>query len=179
MGRIKHKNNTLRETLGISQEEMAQLFKIHPSQIAMYETGKRELPVAAQLTLTQLYIHIKEKEKETFVHPNFELETEKIISFLEDEIQKKKLQQRNCSQKLIAMKKNYEKGMSNWFMADYFELDIISPISDAKSTADYLRILAKEKLDKNGPLAQLNYQIKWESLESELNYLHDQLKKYK
>lgn len=42
-------HNNLRELLGIKQDDLALLLKVTRSQLAMYESGKRDLPAAVKL----------------------------------------------------------------------------------------------------------------------------------
>ena len=48
------KQEKIREAFGISQEDLAVLLKINRSHIAMFETGKRDLPTAAKLQLFEM-----------------------------------------------------------------------------------------------------------------------------
>ncbi len=48
------KNNALRKTVGLSQEELAQILNVSRSQLSLYELGKRNLPVEAIEKLVSL-----------------------------------------------------------------------------------------------------------------------------
>ena len=52
----------LRDKLGLSQENMAQYLKITLSQLAMYETGKRDLPTNALLLLAEMELFFEKNQ---------------------------------------------------------------------------------------------------------------------
>ncbi|MGH2667392.1 hypothetical protein [Flavobacterium sp.] len=56
---------TIKELLGFSQEEISIVLGITRSQWAMYEIGKRDLPLKAKKELTAILLHLQEI-KETF-----------------------------------------------------------------------------------------------------------------
>lgn len=61
------KRTTIREQLGVTQEELALLLKVTRSQLAMYELGKRDLPVAAKKQLSELLLYVMEQSATTKV----------------------------------------------------------------------------------------------------------------
>ena len=101
-----------------------------------------------------------------------------MIMLLEEEIAAKKWQYHKNEQKLKAMNKDYEKGKRYELLAHYFELETTSVLEKEKSIASYFRTRAKEKFEKNDTKAQLPYQLKVISLQSELDYLATELAKY-
>ena len=48
------KDNAIRDLLGVSQEDLALLLNVTRSQLAMYELGKRDLPVAVKVKLATM-----------------------------------------------------------------------------------------------------------------------------
>lgn len=176
MRRNKKTLAQLRETLGVTQEEMALLLKLPLSQIAMYETRKRELPFEALHLATAMYQYVIAQEAMVLTNKPDIKET--MIMLLEEQIAAKKWQYHKNELKLEAMKKDYEKGKRYELLAHFFERETTLVVAEKKSTASYLRIRAKEKLEKNDPKAQLPYQLKTISLQSELHYLATQLANY-
>ena len=57
------KSTNLRQILGMKQEDMAMLLQITISQLAMYATGKRSLPLAAKLKLVEMLEFSSQEEK--------------------------------------------------------------------------------------------------------------------
>ena len=52
----------LRDQLGLSQEMMACYLKTTLSQLAMYETGKRDLPTGVMTKITEILIFFQQKQ---------------------------------------------------------------------------------------------------------------------
>lgn len=179
MGKIKHRNNHLRETLGLTQEELAILFNIPISLIAMYETNQRDLPTTVSLGLTLMNIHLLEKQKEKFIHPILKGENTKIISLLEDELRKNKSHLLKCQRKIEDMKAKYEKAIANFHLIEYFETKPMENDKSSVKNTEFLLILAKNKLDQNGPAAQKKVILQLETLQFQKHYLEEELKKQK
>ena len=54
-----NKQNPIRESLGLTQQEMAILLEITRGHWSMYECGKRELPIAAMAFLSEMSAHME------------------------------------------------------------------------------------------------------------------------
>ena len=50
------KENAIRKLLGINQHDLALLLQVSRSQVAMYESGKRRLPLQAMEKLSKLLL---------------------------------------------------------------------------------------------------------------------------
>lgn len=177
MKRIKHNNKQLRETLGISQEEMAMLLKIHPSQIAMYETGKRELPVPEHIKLMQMYAYVEKMLQKMPEHYGRESENARVAALIEKELEEINCNQIKYSQKLDGMKEKYRKAVANYHLADYLEG---LPAGERPSVSDinFYRLLGKNKIEKYGPAAQASLKFKLETFKWQHKHLTEELKKY-
>ncbi|HEY0091936.1 MAG TPA: helix-turn-helix transcriptional regulator [Flavobacterium sp.] len=55
---MRKKTNAIRESFGFTQEEMAGLFGISRSYLALCETGKRNLPVGTSRLVDKLAMHL-------------------------------------------------------------------------------------------------------------------------
>ena len=53
----------LRDQLGLSQETMAQYLKITLSQLAMYEIGKRDLPIGTSIKIAEIVLFFEKRQK--------------------------------------------------------------------------------------------------------------------
>lgn len=177
MGRIKHKNNNIRETLGISQEEMALLLKIHPSQIAMYETGKRELPVPEHIKLMQMYAYVEKMLQKMPEHYGRESENASVAALIEKELEVINCNQIKYSQKLDAMKEKYRKAVANFHLADYLE-GLPAGERPSESDINFYRLLGKNKIEKYGPAAQAPLELQLETLKWQHSHLKAALKKF-
>ena len=54
------KRENIRDAFGISQEDLAIVLKVSRSQLAMFETGKRQLPSTALLQLAEILRYLQE-----------------------------------------------------------------------------------------------------------------------
>lgn len=57
-------NETIRNLLGLSQNDLALLLNVSRSQIAMYESGKRNLPIKAKEKLTEILLKFNDETPE-------------------------------------------------------------------------------------------------------------------
>ncbi len=143
----------------------------------MYETNKRDLPSKVSAQMMQLYAHVLEKQKQEFVPSNLKTENAKVVSFLEDEIQTNEALQWKYAKKIENMKVKYEKAKANLYLAEYFENKETISNKPSSNHATFLHTLAKEKFEKNGPLAQMKYKVQLETLKWQHNHLQEELKK--
>ncbi len=84
----------IREQLGLSQESLAHYLSISISQLAMYETGKRELPTGTMTKLADIMLFLNQNQK------NFKQENEllnkqqsKVQSLIEKQLIELELKQ--------------------------------------------------------------------------------------
>ena len=56
------KNKNIRDVLGITQEELAMLLGITRTQLAMYETKKRDIPLSAKQKLAELLTSLQKNK---------------------------------------------------------------------------------------------------------------------
>ena len=180
MGRIKQRNNHLRETLGLTQEELAILFKIPISRIAMYETNQRDLPFEVSMSMTQMFMHLLEKRKQEFTHPILKSENQKMNKLLQDELQKNETLRRKYQMKLEELMAKYEKAMANFYLADYYETKVEQDDkSRSNSDSSFLSNLAQIKLQQSGLTTQFQLKLQLETLKFQQQYLQEELKKAK
>ena len=100
------KKSDLRMLLGITQLEMAMLLGINRVQVALYETGKRQLPTAAYGKLATLLAQIEEQQtsKPVVQHPNSEKLKKQIEQLLHENI----FQLMTCERRIAAVQKKQE-----------------------------------------------------------------------
>ena len=82
--------------LGISQENLANLLQVSRSQIAMYELGKRSLPVPAMEKLATMLTLLQDKSTKREVKKNNAVEEQNLL---------KKLLLKNSHQQLLVERK--------------------------------------------------------------------------
>ena len=96
------KTPTFRELLGFSQEELALLLQVSRSQIAMYESGKRNLPIIAIEKLAVMLAQSKKANATIAAKKNCFMDEQK---FLEKLLLKNAHQQLIMDKKIIVLEK--------------------------------------------------------------------------
>ena len=79
------KTNSIRQQLGVTQENLALLLKVSRSQLSMYELGKRDLPVEAKKQLAEMLQHA---QKNSSKHTKSVTAEKKRIMLREKEIKR-------------------------------------------------------------------------------------------
>jgi transcriptional regulator with XRE-family HTH domain len=162
------KKETIRELFGISQEELAVLLKINRSQIAMFETGKRDLPSAAMLQLYEMYLFAKEKASE--LPSTISLMNSQVLQkkkAVEDMIKENHFKQYALEKKLTALEKKYNSYLMAFQLINYYDNHDSKNYELGKEMGCVLGKIALNKLEKNGLGLITKYQIKKEVLQAE------------
>ena len=96
MAKNKKMKNNISTSLGLKQEELAQLLQVSRSQLSLYELGKRSLPVHAMEKLAVMLALAQKKAVKS--------EVKKSISVKEQNFLKKLLLKNNHQQLLVERK---------------------------------------------------------------------------
>ena len=155
----------IREQLGLSQEALAYYLSISISQLAMYETGKRELPTGTMTKLSDIMVFLNQNQK------NFKLENEllnkqqsKVQSLIEKQLIELELKQIKEQRKLDAIEKKYQQILKlNLFVA-HLELT-------KSKQKDVIQLQTFSGIEKNGLVEQTKQTLKLKSINSQLAYL--------
>lgn len=113
------KRYNLRELLGLTQKELASVLKISRVQLAMYEIGKRDLPLSAMKLLAEMLQHMQTLENEAS-----ERTANKELPISEEDQLKKLLKENEYQQSLIdrqvkAIEKKYNTKLKVLRLVDY------------------------------------------------------------
>ncbi|WP_309608250.1 helix-turn-helix transcriptional regulator [Flavobacterium sp.] len=108
----------LRDKLGLSQENLAQYLKIPLSQLAMYETGRRDLSADAHAKLTEMLLFLEQKNG----NAEKEIQNSQELKAL-DKIQIKELefQEINEQQLLDKIQKKYNQNIQLYLLANHLQ----------------------------------------------------------
>ena len=155
----------IREQIGLSQEALAHYLSISISQLAMYETGKRDLPTGTMTKLADIMLFLNQNQK------NFKQENEllnkqqsKVQSLIEKQLIELELKQIKEQRKLDAIEKKYQQSLKlNLFVA-HLELT-------KSKQKDVIQLQAFSGIEKNGLVEQTKQTLKLESINSQLAYL--------
>jgi transcriptional regulator with XRE-family HTH domain len=93
------KGKPICKELGLKQQELAMLLKVSKGQLAMYETGKRDLPIAAMQQLAPMLQFVQEESLKSGSAEVLKFQTaqkKKVLAQL--------LKENQCKQKLLDKK---------------------------------------------------------------------------
>lgn len=159
------KDKKIRELLGLRQEDMALLLRVTRSQWAMYETGKRDLPLVAQLKLGELLAFIQEPKNATidsFV--DLKSEEAKAKKVFENLKLINKHRQILTEYKLKAIEKKYEAGVTALRFIHFLETKDQQIVAEQEMVLTVLKAKAEDAMRKNGLPLQAKYRFKLKSL---------------
>ncbi|MEO6177051.1 MAG: hypothetical protein ABIP27_17995 [Flavobacterium circumlabens] len=153
--------------LGIPQEEMAILLQVTRAQWSMFLSGKRSLPTAAVLKLTEMLTIVKEAEAEEPDAVALKEEEARINKYLEEEIIFNQHKQHVAADELEKCKKKYRSAQNAVTITD--ALIAKGQYNDTleKELLSSLKINAQNVLKKNSLLVQEQYALKLLVLQQE------------
>jgi transcriptional regulator with XRE-family HTH domain len=152
----------IREELGISQLTMAQYLSIPLSQLAMYETGKRDLPSKASVKIAEMLLFLNGQQK-TVKTENIieETKVKEFIAHVTKELEYKQIKEQR---KLDAILKKYKQSIQLHSLANYLHK------SDSLQASVLLQ-QAKTGMEKYGLTMQTKQELKLKSIKSQLAYI--------
>ena len=155
----------IREQLGLSQEALAQYLTISISQLAMHETGKRELPSGTMVKLADIIVFLKQNQK-TSKQDNELLPKQKakMQELLEKQIIALELKKIKEQRKIDAIVKKYEQSCKLNLFVDYLEKNKSTQIAS-------MRLQAQSGIEKNNLVVQTMQTLKLEAITSEQVFL--------
>jgi transcriptional regulator with XRE-family HTH domain len=172
------KNNNIREWLGIKQEDLALLLKVTRSQLAMYETGKRDLPVAAKLQLAEMIQHIQESKSQRVQNlplmKKQEAETKRVVAEL---VVINQHQQLILEKKINALEKKQEASLLKISLSGFLGQQLLKKATPENHLLKSIELKAQIELEKNGVALLIQHQIKKEVLQAEAKLLENYLQK--
>lgn len=160
----------LRDQLGLSQEMMANYLKITLSQLAMHETGKRDLPTAALVKITEILLFFEQKQKNAKEEKEFlkqqQAKVRQILTQQTKELEYKQIKEQRVLDKI---QKKYNQNVQLHSLVQHLQ-------KNKKTHTDVLLQQALIGIEKYSLAYQTKQTLKLESIKSQLNYL-DILKK--
>lgn len=169
------KKETLRSNLGLTQEELAMLLGTNRINIAMFETGRRELPNdSITKVLPALTHHQGLKEHSEPVIKLLESEKKKTTEWLTRELRTTDYKLRKCEDKIAAMESKRSEAIAALETVCFLETQ--SNELAFPGTKSFIRSRAVTLLNKN-PLHQLEeLKLKKEQLDFLKKSLEEKLK---
>ena len=155
-----------REQLGLSQETLAMVFNMSKSQLAMHETGKRDLPLVALEKLAAMTSFFKQAATTSTTVELIKNQEWQQQVFIEAQIKELEFLQIQAQRQLDTMLKKYNQNIELHAFALHLQANG-SPIGDA------LLQQATKGIKKNGLVAQTQQIIKREGIKGQLDYLRN------
>lgn len=157
----------LRDQLGLSQEMMANYLKITLSQLAMHETGKRDLPTAALVKIAEILLFFEQKQKnEKEFLKQQQAKVRQILTQQTKELEYKQIKEQRVLDKI---QKKYNQNVQLHSLVQHLQ-------KNKTTHTDVLLQQALIGIEKYSLAHQTKQSLKLESIKSQLNYL-DILKK--
>ncbi len=160
----------LRDKLGLTQENMAHYLKITLSQLALYETGRRDLPTVALVKTAEIFLFTSQKDAliDESLLKQQELKTNEILNLHTKELEYKQMKEQRLLEKI---QKKYNQSVELFLLAKHLQT------SNKEQSTKFLQ-LASIGIEKYGVAQQTMQIVKLESINSQLRYIVD-LKKIK
>lgn len=160
---------SIRNQLGITQEQMAEILGISLSLLSMYELGKRDLPTHALVKLATLTNHVSvamNKRKDAGVDKRVLRKTS--IAIIDEMLAMHELKKRLLERQLKKMKVTEEKAFAAQQVALYEQQ---TNKEAHKNALEYITWQAEKKLALNNWELQLAFQYEIIALEGMINAL--------
>lgn len=139
----------LRDKLGLSQENMAQYLQITLSQLAMYETGKRDLPTHALVILAEMELFFEQKQnKQTLFLAMQEKKVQEIVAANTKVLEYKLLKEERLLEKI---QKKYDQSIQLHLFTQHLQ--------NNKVTQNTMMRQLATMAEENNSLALLTHQI--------------------
>jgi transcriptional regulator with XRE-family HTH domain len=155
-----------RDQLGLSQEFMATYLQITLSQLAMYETGKRDLPSGTVTKLSEISQFLEQKETTNEGLELLEKQKLEVKTFLEAETKTLEFQQIQAQRQLDNILKKYNQNLKLHAFA-------LSLQKSGSSLGEVLLQQATKGIEKYGLVAQTQCILKLEGINSQMVYLDE------
>ena len=161
------KGKTISKLLGIKQEELAMLLKVNKSQLAMYETGKRGLPLTAMQQLAQMLQFIQEESLKLGSAEVLKVQAEQNKKVLEQLVKENQYKQKLLERKLEIAENKYHSNVAAMQLMRFLETDAKKKEVPADGLIKIIGAKAKSELRKNGWGVVAKFQIQKEVLLAE------------
>ena len=162
------KRENIRDAFGISQEDLAIVLKVSRSQLAMFETGKRQLPSTALLQLAEILRYLQEDASKsadtTSLLKAQAIQKEKALEHL---VKENHYKQFALEKKLNVLEKKYNASLSAFQLMKYLEKQDVKKEEFEKLMAKIIERKALADLEKNVLAMLTKYKIEKEVLQAE------------
>jgi len=168
------KEKKISALLGMRQEDMAMLLRVSKSQWGMYEIGKRDLPIEAQLKLAEMLAFVKQPHEEAV---NSFLDTADQKVAMKKFVENLQLVNRHklliAKNKLQLTEKKYEAAVLLRRFISFLEINDKPIVTAQNLLLTVLKLRAEGGMRKNGLHVQAKHRIKLQLLLQEEKILNE------
>ncbi|HSD14588.1 MAG TPA: hypothetical protein VLB74_08060 [Flavobacterium sp.] len=169
------KPSTIKHILGLSQDEMAMLLGITPSQWSMFKSDKRDIPLAAKEQLAFLLQSIQKKEVLSEEGQQLRnAERDKTKEKLRQELQKVKIKSTRLEKQISVLENLRTESLAA------LEVSVVLAVQKANQRtvvlAESIRLRALNNLKKHSLFKLADMQIKKESFELLRSKIEEKIK---
>jgi transcriptional regulator with XRE-family HTH domain len=154
----------LREKLGLTQENLAQYLQITQSLLALYETGRRDLPAQVHIKIAEIFLLTEQKNvpMDSELMLKQESKTNEVLEALAKELEYKQMKEQRVLEKL---KKKYDQCVALYFLGQHLQ-------TINKVQSEQFLQLAIDGIEKNGLAHQTTQVFKLQSIKSQLEHIN-------
>lgn len=158
------KGKSICKELGLKQEELAVLLNISKGQLAMFETGKRELPTSAMLLLAPMLRFVQEESLKSGSAEVLKFQTAQKKKVLAQLLKENQYKQKLLERKLEIAEHKYQANKTALELMRFLKSEALKQEVPANDFVKIIQIRAKSDLEKNGWEVVVKLQIQKEVL---------------
>jgi transcriptional regulator with XRE-family HTH domain len=143
------KGKTISKLLGIKQEELAVFLKVNKSQLAMFETGKRDLPIAAMQQLAPMLQFVQEESLKSGSAEILKSQTEQKKKVLEQLLKENQYKQKLLERKLEIAENKYQANKTAMELMRFLEIDASKKGNSPNGLVKVIERRATTELEQN------------------------------
>ena len=165
---IMKNSKNIRDILGVTQEDLANLLKVTRTQLSMYELGKRDLPATAKEQLAKILQYMQEKQLKqdstTMLMKTQMLHQKKVLEHM---LQTNQYKQLLLEKKKKAIEKKYYTNLSALQLMQFLEKEHVKHEVRMAKLVKVIKNKATTEVEKNGLAVLTKFHIEKEVLLAE------------
>lgn len=161
------KGKTISKLLGLKQEELAELLKVNKSQLAMFETSKRDLPIAAMQQLAPMLQFVQEESLKSGSAEVLKSQTAQKNKVLAHLLKENQYKQKLLERKLEIAEHKYQTNKTAMQLMQFLEKEATKKGDSPNGLVKVIERRATSELEQNSWEVVVKFQIQKELLLAE------------
>lgn len=166
-----------RQTLGITQLDVALLIGTTKSNFSMYEIGQRELTSQQLLELVKMQDYVLKREEAKADGELILQEREQITEILKSELKKIEFEKLTLERLLDKTHSKYQKALSALMLIGYLETND-SHKNTHQVIANKIKVMAEKSVKRHGPSKSISLEIRLKTLNYQIELIEQEMKLY-